>query len=395
MLQRCLDRDLKNRLRDIGEARVAISRYLADPMRDTEAAAQPALRRARVIPWAASLAVLAIVAASAGVGWWRATRPIEHPLMRFSDDVGAEIETGPSNGPAIALSPDGLRLAYVTRESDGKPSHLAVRMIGASKSAPLAGTDNAVTPFFSPDSRWIGFGAEGRLKKISVEGGAPVTLSEGAENLRGASWGEDGNILFSAQRTPLMRVPESGGKPAPATELRNGEVTNRCTGSSCQDGRPFFSARAATTTSGKDATVEETRFKDGTRKTLVKGGYFGRYGAVDADGGTPAVRQWRRGVRRAHEPRPPRADRSAVAGVLEDVAGRVQNGFPQFDVTPAGPSSTSPAPRRRRPIVPCTGSMEGSSTSSQAPRQPSPGTESGAVTGRDSHCRAHPRSRGI
>ena len=79
-------------------------------------------------------------------------------------------------------------------------------MLSSSKSTALGGTDGASAPFFSPDGRWVAFFADQKVKKISVEGGAAVTLCDVQGNVRGGSWGEDGNILFAYQRSPLFRV---------------------------------------------------------------------------------------------------------------------------------------------------------------------------------------------
>src|SRR5262249_930206 len=180
-------------------------------------------------PWIMTAIAMVIVASIAGLGWWRATRPIDRPLMRFTDDLGGEIDGTSAFGPAIAISPDGLTLPYVSTTSDAK-RHMFLRLIGSSKSTPLSGAEGAPAnaPFFSPDGRWIGFFSDTKLKKISVEGGAAVTLCDvGSNQPRGGFWGEDGNILFAGQRTPLMRVNSSGGTPVSATEFGNGEVTNR------------------------------------------------------------------------------------------------------------------------------------------------------------------------
>ena len=76
--------------------------------------------------------------------------------MRFTDDLGAEVDLGASVGPAVAVSPDGARFAYVSRSSEGI-AHLSMRLLDNSKSTVLSGTEGAAAPFFSPDSRWIAF----------------------------------------------------------------------------------------------------------------------------------------------------------------------------------------------------------------------------------------------
>jgi serine/threonine-protein kinase len=114
--------------------------------------------------------------------------------MRFTDDLGAEISVTSQLGPAVAISADGLRIAYSTRDLDGK-NRLAQRSAGSSKSVVYAGTEGAVAPFFKPDGKWIAFFADQRLKKISVEGGPVVTLSD-ASSSRGGTWSQRELHLF-------------------------------------------------------------------------------------------------------------------------------------------------------------------------------------------------------
>jgi serine/threonine protein kinase len=192
LVRRCLTKDRKQRLRDIGEARIAIDN--ASKTSDLPVAAT--VPHGRPVAWIFATAAMVILAAVAVFGWWRATRNVEHSLLRFSDDLGNELYLSASEGPAIALSPDGLRLAYVSLSPDGR-THLSLRILGSSKSIVLSGTEGApaTAPFFSPDSRWIGFFSGQRLKKISVEGDAVVTLCDvGPSGPRGAFWGEDGRF---------------------------------------------------------------------------------------------------------------------------------------------------------------------------------------------------------
>ncbi len=94
---------------------------------------------------------------------------------------------------------------------------LATRLLSETKPALLSGTENGRDPFFSPDGKWIGFFADGKMKKISVQGGAPVVLCD-APNARGANWGEDGNIIVALNILgALSRVPAERGTPQPVT----------------------------------------------------------------------------------------------------------------------------------------------------------------------------------
>jgi Tol biopolymer transport system component len=128
----------------------------------------------------------------------------------------------------FALSPDGLRLAYVAQNADGK-ALLWVRPLDSLQAQPLVGTEDAGYPFWSPDSRYVGFFAGGKLKKIDASGGPSLTLCD-APNPRGATWNQEGVILFSPDIfSPLFRVPATGGTATPVTspDPSKGEFTHR------------------------------------------------------------------------------------------------------------------------------------------------------------------------
>ena len=124
-------------------------------------------------------------------------------------------------GPSVALSPDGQRLVY-SADSQGVV-RLMLSEVGRSESAPIAGTEGAAEPFFSPDGRWLGFFADDKLKKIRVEGGSPITLSD-APAPRGVAWIAGDTILFAPRdNSGLWRVPAGGGPATPLTTPAGGE----------------------------------------------------------------------------------------------------------------------------------------------------------------------------
>ena len=334
LLQRCLRKDRRQRLPDAAAIRIEIEDALAVPK---DSGATPAASASRSkLSWVAA-AVLSVVATGASFIAYRATRPLERPLMRFTDDLGAEIALSSAPvGPVVAISPDGSRLAYVSRTTDGTP-HISVRLLESPKSFVLAGTEGAGGPFFSPDSRWIGFFADNALKKISVDGGAAVILCDTGANPRMGSWGEDGNIFFANQRTPVMRVPATGGTPSAATKLdnQNGEVSNR--GAQLLPGGEAFLFEASKDNNvWEDATIQVQSVKTGQRKTLVQGGYFGQYihGSDSAagyliytHGGTLFAAPMDLGRLELTGPAVP---------VLQDVSGRNSNGMAQIGFTVSG-----------------------------------------------------------
>ncbi len=135
-----------------------------------------------------------------------------------------------ANVAGVALAPNGRRLAFGTREADGS-SRLWIKELDTLEPYALPGGDGGLFPFWSPDSRSVGFFAKGRLKVVEASP-SPPPARELADVLepRGGSWGEDGTILYAPQNfVPVMRVPASGGTPAPATQLdrASGETAHR------------------------------------------------------------------------------------------------------------------------------------------------------------------------
>ena len=168
----------------------------------------------RAIPWAlAAILTVALVSVLVRSSWQHAT-PLR--LVRLSAELGADVSLAIGPGDDIALSPDGTLLVLAVQRNTSSGSQLYVRALDTLQATALTGTEQAESPFFSPDGQWIGFFAAGKLKKIAVTGGAVVTLCE-APNGRGGSWGEDGTIVFAPDaqiRVPLVRVSAAGGTPA-------------------------------------------------------------------------------------------------------------------------------------------------------------------------------------
>ena len=128
---------------------------------------------------------------------------------------------------SLAMPPDGRAVVYVIAR--GVTTQLLMRTSNCGAAQPLAGTVGAVSPFFSPDGAWVGFFADGKLKKVPIGGGAPVTVCDAADGL-GGSWSASGTIVFaSATGAALQRVSADGGTPARATELdvSRGEFSHR------------------------------------------------------------------------------------------------------------------------------------------------------------------------
>ena len=285
LLRRCLDRDVKTRLRDIGEARIALGRYLADPGNGTEVPSQSMALRHSWLPWAVAAAS---IVALAGMLLYQPTRPVSsRPLIRLNAEIAPDtpmerVSTG-LGGNMLSLSPDGARLALTLRGADGRV-RLYTRLLNQSQVMPLPGTEDASFPFFSPASDSIGFFADGKLKKIGVDGGAAVTLCD-APSGRGASWGDDGNIIGALDiRGVLSRVPSTGGTPVPVTKLSSGEIIHRWP--QVLPGSQSILYTASThAASYDDANIDVISLKTGERKTVERGGFSPRYLATSAGTG--------------------------------------------------------------------------------------------------------------
>ncbi len=177
------------------------------------------------LAWALS-AVLLLAALLATAAYLRlALRPAR--IFRtyvLPPEKSAFVVLGANAGPAV-VSPDGRRLAFVARGPGGK-SVLWVRPLDALTAQPLAGTENASVPFWSPDSRWLGFFADSKLRKIGASGGPPQALCD-APNGRGGSWSQEGTVVFSPNfDDPLYRVPAAGGVATPVAKLDQSRQEN-------------------------------------------------------------------------------------------------------------------------------------------------------------------------
>jgi len=283
LLRRCLERDVAQRLRDIGEARIAIG-DAASPdaaLRLVGSRGPEAPRPKRsALPWAVAGA---LAAALLVVAWspWRQAQTAPMPL-RLSVELGANVtlpvRTRPGVGPGTAavLSPDGRVLVFVGEDVAGV-RRLHVRRLEQSVAVPLAGTEGASHPFLSPDSRWIGFFANNKLKKVAIEGGPAVTLCDAYDN-RGGSWGQDEAILFAVVgAASLRRIPAGGGA---VTELPT--TGDPAVAGDARWPQILPGGRAVLFTSGvagnyDAASLAVQQLPSGPRKVVHKGGYFGRY----------------------------------------------------------------------------------------------------------------------
>jgi Tol biopolymer transport system component len=222
VLRRCLTRNARQRLRDIGEARVRLedpdaeSGVFTGPVRPI---AMDESSRIRLLPWAllvvavAALGYFALGRSGSGGG---DTGPIQLAVP-VPDGVEFQLDTSFPGLPTI--SPDGRHVVFGCVDEEGEVL-LYVRALGSNQAVALDGTGDAQYPFWSPDSRFIAFYDRNEgLKKIPVGGGPGQTICP-ADNGKGGTWNEDGTIIFTSSfDTPLMRVAAVGGEPVPLTDL--------------------------------------------------------------------------------------------------------------------------------------------------------------------------------
>ena len=227
LLRRCLQKDRRQRLKDIGDARIEIEEAENEPSL-VIAAARAGPRRFDRWTWIA-VTIPSMVAAGAMA---IALRP-----SPVAPELRVEITTPQSSDLlSFAISPDGQQLVLVAT-SEGRP-RLWLRPLATGTAHAIAGTDGASFPFWAPDSRAIGFFADGKVKRVDVAGGTAETLTT-AKNGRGCTWNRDGVILCALAQGPIYRVSPGGAEPVPVTHIAPPEQANHRYPQFLLDGRRF------------------------------------------------------------------------------------------------------------------------------------------------------------
>jgi serine/threonine-protein kinase len=226
VLHHCLQKDPKERLHDIADVRIEIETPMSYP---SEAAAS---RGQFSLLWlgacAAATLLVGILIGRLLIGHPQATpspsivsTAIKLEPGHWLDGMRRAVDMQRPSRTAMTISRDGRFVLYSAIEENPGPqaiSRLYLRRLDQSEVKPIAGTDRGSHPFLSPDNRWVGFWADGKLKKVPVEGGIPSTLCD-ASLLFGANWGRDNSILFAdGEAAGLSRVSAEGGKPEPLTK---------------------------------------------------------------------------------------------------------------------------------------------------------------------------------
>ena len=206
LLRRCLEKDPRKRLRDIGDAGVELDEAMATPdLTDGQPVGAPASTRSRLSPLIIAGAAVALVAATIVVTWWLKPTPVvSRPVVRFGLPIDEGVAFSSLNLPSVAISRDGRRVAYrltgagFVRDLDQPEPREVFRSPGSGV-------------WFSPDGESLLYGTPGGLVRVPVSGGSAQQLTT-AGGGAGAVWNDDGTIVFSAA-TGLYRIPETGGTP--------------------------------------------------------------------------------------------------------------------------------------------------------------------------------------
>jgi eukaryotic-like serine/threonine-protein kinase len=267
VLRRCLRKDPRQRLQDLGDARMDLEEPIADA---APAAVSPVVAPSlwRWMPWA----IAGVLLLALPVVWWLSRDPeATPPIVKFGITPPAGLRFTDTAGLAT-LSPDGRALVMALRQ--GTEPQLFIRAIDQLEAQPIAGADGAA-PFFSPDGRFIAYTSRGSLFRIAVGGGTPLRLADHAWGV--GTWGSDGTIIFTeSYASGLWRVPANGGTPEKLTDpdTAAGELGHWYP-QFLPDGRSILFTKFRTPADRSSLAV----YSLDTKKTTVvaTNGFFGRY----------------------------------------------------------------------------------------------------------------------
>ena len=334
VVKRCLAKDREDRwqsARDICEELKWISAG-GSPISSQQAATT---RSIPAIGWRAlvlGLGALVLVAAVASLTTWY-LRPAATPSARtvtrtvITLPPGQRLALGNYNSPVLALSPDGMFLAYVA--TSGGTQQLYLRGLDSLEAKPVPGTEGGFNPFFSPDSQWLGFFAGAKLKKVSVSGGAAVVLADASAG-RGASWNSQGTVIFAPNVVgAIQQVSDAGGVAEPLTRFDKGEFSHRWP-QFLPDGKAILFAGGPGYGNWTAAQVAAQSSSRGRRK-LLEGGTIPAYAAsghlIYAQAGTLMAVPF--------DPQRMELTGKAVP-VAEDVVQSPLTGAAQYSISPSG-----------------------------------------------------------
>jgi serine/threonine-protein kinase len=292
LLRRCLAKDVRQRLHDIADARLEIENILQG-----EAVAPPqdhAVKRTKPLALAVgiSLAAGALLGGGLADQWLQqriakrdqsaaSSSPSSHTLIDLME--GAPLILGTNAAPAgdgtvVAISPQGTNIVYIGRSSSG--SALYLRSLNSTELRSLPGTEGTVQAFFSPDGQWIGFLTNDKLKKISLQGGTPITLCDVSVALQG--WWLQNDVIYISenQGVRISRVSADGGRASPVLEvaaIQPASAWRRRFSDVLPDGKYAIATAKPHGISDDFSEIELVSLETGQAKTLVRRGYGARY----------------------------------------------------------------------------------------------------------------------
>ena len=335
LVRRCLQKDPKQRLRDIGEARIAIEGAMAgevEPSALGPASTQGHGRSA--LPWAIAITAL-VLAIVAGALYWFERRPEAEPVVRASLLLGQPLADvfGPNPGSPVTISRDGTRIVFVGMVP-GKTAQLFLRPIDQQTTVAIPGTEDASQPFFSPDGQWVGFFANGKMRKAPLSGG-PATVLADAPIPHGGTWGSDGTIIYAPNLgSGLMRISAAGGTPQALTipDQKTRELSHRWPQMLPGNKAVLFTMQMMSQATYDEARIGVLSLETGKWHGLVDGGSYARYVApgtmVYARGGTLMAMPFDAGKLEVTGPAVP-----AVEGVISTP---VTSGSVEYEVSDTG-----------------------------------------------------------
>ena len=266
--RRCLQRDPRERLRDIGEARIAIAAGASAP----EVSSSPAPAGSgwkTVVPWGVAALLLLVL----GIVWRGEERASGKRVAHVSIDLPGEGRLWNPNAAGIAISPDGNLLAFpVGRDT---AAQLYLRYLDREEAIPIPGTVGASMPFFSPDGKWLGFFQHQRLMKVAVEGGTPIELAE--SDRTGGSWTTDDTIIYGRNWSEgIWRISAAGGTPEQLTVRdASADELGHVYPSVLPGGKHVLVNVYRTPIERAD--IDVLSLETGELRVLIEGGMYGRY----------------------------------------------------------------------------------------------------------------------
>jgi serine/threonine-protein kinase len=273
VIRRCLAKNPDDRWQSASDLRLELKWIVDSPPSDRIIPAAAPAPRSRAFPWSkAAIVSLVFLILGAGAGWFlRPAGKAGAPVIRLSIVLPSVEELVAQGGPPIAFSPDGSQIVYVANR------RLNLRPLDSLTAKPISGTENALEPFFSPDGRYIGFFAQGKLKTVSVTGDTPQVLCDAPYGV-GGSWGTDGMIYFAGYNIGgLSKIPASGGAVQEVTKLNrdNGEVSHRWP--QILPGAKAILFTVWTGPGWDERSLEVLSLDTGVRRKIGQGAESGRY----------------------------------------------------------------------------------------------------------------------